>query len=194
MNIPRHASAERRATLSFLVLAVLVLAVFVGSALAASTNLVKNGSFEKDSDHDGIPNSWTGSSLTLADKRVCNQSKAGACSFRFVGASDHKSLGQVISVGGLAGADFNFSFWAKGKNLNYADTARVYLEIHHVDGTSDYYTYNTAGATTPWTLYQQLGVEATKDFDYIRIDLIYLHTAPDTGKVWFDKVKLVPVP
>ena len=57
MNIPRHASAERRATLSFLVLAVLVLAVFVGSALAASTNLVKNGSFEKDSDHDGIPNS-----------------------------------------------------------------------------------------------------------------------------------------
>ena len=73
---------EARRVLRALLLAAIAVALFAGSAVAAGGNLVKNGSFEKDSNGDGIPNSWVGANLTPADKRVCNQSYAGTCSFK----------------------------------------------------------------------------------------------------------------
>src|SRR3990172_12470257 len=84
------------------VLAAFAVALLAGSALAASGNLVKNGSFEKDSNGDGIPNAWSGSALTPGDKRVCNQSQAGACSFKMVAASPYafKNLNQCIGLTG----------------------------------------------------------------------------------------------
>src|SRR3972149_4301150 len=99
-----------------LLLAAFAVALIAGSALAASTNLVKNGSFEKDGNGDGIPNDWNGVNLTLADKRVCNQSKAGSCSFKAVGDGTTKYLYQVIAVSGGSGNEFNLSAWTKGKN------------------------------------------------------------------------------
>jgi hypothetical protein len=173
-------------------LASMALAIVAGSALAASGNLVKNGSFEKDNDHDGIPNGWTGVNLTLADKRVCNQSKAGSCSFKAVGDGTDKVLIQDIAASGLANDQLTLSAWTKGKNIVLgAGVSRLVFRFNYTDFTDEYVNFNIPAGTTAWTLRQQ-PLQATKDFASISIFIPEL--SADSGKLWVDKVSLVRVP
>jgi hypothetical protein len=175
-----------------ILLAALALAVLVGSALAAG-NLVKNGSFEKDSDGDGIPNGWgdTGA-LTPLDKRVCNQSYAGSCSFKMVADGTAKGLAQLIAVAGLTGDEFKLSAWTKGKSIvDSGGPARLIVEISLGGSTSDYASFDIPDGSSPWTLHQ-LSLTATANYDTVTIYLYFYST--DSGKIWVDKVKLVETP
>jgi len=178
-----------RAALAAFLLAGLAVAIVAGNALAASTNLVKNGSFEKDSNGDGVPNQWTGINLTPADKRVCNQSKAGSCSFKMVGDGTTKYLYQVIAVSGGSGNEFNLSAWTKGKNIT-GGLAYVYVQFNHTGGGDNNVLITIPAGTSPWTLRQEPATAAA-DFDSITIAL---QLNADSGKVWVDKVKLVLLP
>ena len=191
-NLAQLGSKPSRRLLSALLLAALAVAVFAGSALGASTNLVKNGSFEKDSNGDGIPNDWNGVNMTLADKRVCNQSKAGSCSFKAVGDGTDKVLIQDIAASGLAGDQLTLSAWTKGKNIVLgAGVSRFVFRFNYTDFTDEYVNFNIPAGTTAWTLRQQ-PLQATKDFASISIFIPEL--SADSGKLWIDKVKLVEVP
>jgi hypothetical protein len=187
-HVPRRALAA-------LLLAAVAVAIFAGSTLAATTNLVKNGSFEKDTNGDGLPNNWVyGQNIAPGDKRVCNQSYAGACSFKMIGDANYKWLYQNILIAGLAGDEFSLSAWTKGKSIVYgiSGVTRLALEfIHTGGGSSTYFGYISAAGNTPWTLRQLLGAEAIADFDSITV---YLEVQADSGKIWFDKLKLVPSP
>jgi len=174
--------------LAALLLSAFAVVVLAGSALAAS--LVKNGSFEKDTDGDGVPNSWVGTSLTAADKRVCNQSYAGACSFRMTGPGSIRVLKQTILYpgGGPAGT-YDLSLWYKRKDLP-ADGAYFYITFEHVDGSdNDAYVAIPAGTGT-WAKGSSFA-ESTEDYDEIQVWLLF---TADSGKVWVDKVKLVLLP
>ena len=191
IHSPRPSRRVLAALLCALGAAAFAVAILAGSALAATTNLVKNGSFEKDSSGDGIPNNWHDfPNILPIDKRVCNQSKAGNCSFLIVGNNSIKQLYQTMAVSGLAGDEFDLSFWAKGKDLilSPGDAAGVVLAPQLNAGGEDtsHYSLLPAGSS-PWTL-QELHAEASGDFYAIRI---YLYLYADSGKVWFDKVKLV---
>jgi len=187
MSIPNPGWPTRRPLWAGVLIASLCLAILAGSALAA--NLVKNGSFEKDSNGDGLPNSWE---LNIeagsidGDKRVCNQSYAGECSFKMVGDTTNKSLFQSIPVGGPAGTEVNFSVRTKGKLLTGGFTY-AFVQFYHTGGGSNSETFIFPGGTTPWTLYQ-FSVAASQNFDSIGIGFFI---SADSGKVWFDKVKLV---
>ena len=174
-----------------LLLTALAMAILAGSALAATTNLVKNGSFEKDGDHDGVPNMWNGVNLTPADKRTCKQSKPGNCSFTMVGDGTNKVLLQDIFISGSALDEFDFSAWTKGKSIVYgAGEVVVYVQINYTDGDSNgWYLYIPVG-TSPWTL-RQIHVVSPKDYDSIQI---FLSIFSDSGKAWVDGVKLIPAP
>ena len=185
---PSSTPRTRRAVLAALLLVSLILA---GSALAAG-KLVKNGSFEKDGNGDGIPNRWAGISLTAADKRVCNQSYAGACSFKMVADGTVKVLKQLIIVSGVAGEEFILSAWTKGKDLVLGGgAARIYLVFNHTDGSNNAWYFDIPAGTSAWTLSQVSG-QADENYDYITISLQFIE--PSSGKVWADKVKLVAVP
>jgi len=186
-------SPPNRPILGALLLAAFAVAVFAGSALAAG-NLVKNGSFEKDSDGDGIPNKWVAGvfGLTLADKRVCNQSKAGSCSFKIVADGTIKQLTQEIVAGGLADNQYNLSAWTKGKTIVYgAGTAQVLVRFNHTDGSNNGWAFEIPAGTSPWTLRQFSPAVAFENFDSITI---ILEISADSGKLWVDKVKLVEAP
>jgi hypothetical protein len=187
----KQSSKTSRAGLGAILLAAFILAVFAGSALAAG-KLVKNGSFEKDGDGDGIPNKWAGISLTAADKRVCNQSYAGACSFKMVADGTIKVLKQVIVVSGVTGEDFILSAWTKGKDVVLGGgAARIYLVFNHTDGSNNPWYFDIPAGTSAWALSQVSG-QANENFDSITISLQFIE--PTSGKVWADKVKLVAVP
>ena len=177
----------QRAALGALLLA---LTVFVGSALAAGSNLVKNGSFEKDGNGDGIPNSWIdGGSAGILPKRACNQSYAGACSLKVVFDGQTKIIRQNFSIGGNSGDSYKLTFWAKGKQVitgaGIIQVGAIYF--HHIDTSENSNSVSLAEGTTGWT---KLSVTATasEDFDYLYVAFIL---NPDSGKAWFDKVKLV---
>jgi len=185
--ISKNISKPRHALFPALLLTAFALAILAGSALAA-TQLVKNGSFEKDSNGDGIPNGWY-VSHTPVDKRVCNQSKAGSCSFKMVGDGTTKYLYQVIAVSGGSGNEFNLSAWTKGKNIT-GGLAYVYVQFNHTGGGDNNVLITIPAGTSPWTLRQEPATAAA-DFDSITIAL---QLNADSGKVWVDKVILVPVP
>ena len=186
----RHNLQPGRA-LATLLLAAFAVAVFAGSALAAG-NLVKNGSFEKAT--NGIPNWWGWFGFTPADKRVCNQSKAGACSFRMVADGAFKNLEQCcLPISGLAGDEFTLSVWTKSKafDLGLGNSAYVYVLFSYPGGGSNYDYFDIPTGTTAWTLIQ---VSAVADDAYDTMEVGVQFNYPGSGKVWFDKVKLVEVP
>jgi hypothetical protein len=184
-----------RPVLGAVLLVALVLAVFAGSALAAS--LVKNGSFEKDGNGDGLPNKWLELNLTAGDKRVCNQSASGQCSFKMVGNGiadgPTKIFFQIVPVSGLDGDQYSLSFWTKGKEIVFGSGgfATVFVQFNWVGGGNNSHFFNIPSGTSAWTLGNIPDAEALADYSSISVSLEF---DADSGKVWFDKVKLVEVP
>jgi hypothetical protein len=179
-----------RAMLAALLLAALVVAIVAGSALAASANLVKNGSFEKDTNGDGIPNKWAALGSSSLDKRVCNQSYAGACSFKMVGESVNKFLVQELAISGDAGDEFKLSAWTKGKDIDTTGNAQVIVYFNHTGGGTSEWSFDIPDGTSPWTLRQ---VPATAGSNYDSIS-IAIYNSIVSGKMWVDKVKVVAIP
>ena len=178
-----------RKTFAPFLLAAIALVV-AGSALAAA--MIKNGSFENDGNGDGIPNKWSGYLLSTADKRVCNQSKAGSCSFKMNADGNYKHLIQFASYGGLAGEQFTFSAWIKVKDLVLgAGGARLVVGFGHTDGSLNEVTIGLPAGTQGWTLDSVL---ATADENYNEITAFIISEQATSGKLWIDKFSLVPVP
>jgi len=165
-----------------------VLAVFAGSALAAGTNLVLNSSFEKDSDGDGIPNNWIDFGTGIAPTRVCNQSVAGSCSLKFILDNNDKGVNQNLSISGDAGDAYKLTFWMKGK-LVEAGTEDLFVQIVFLASGETERKFLPAG-TSAWTKYSLI---ATASADYTdAVIMLESNVFTLSGKVWFDKFKIVP--
>jgi hypothetical protein len=173
-----------------LVLAALAVAVLAGSALAAG-NLVKNGSFEKDSDSDGIPNNWSDQGEGgVAPKRVCNKSYVGNCSLKVAIDGASKQIQQVIVMGGNNGDTYKLTFWAKGKQL-VNGSENVYFVVNFSGiGFNDELSNPVEAGNSAWT---KVSLIATAEQDFNSIG-IWLYSGAESGKVWIDKVKLVALP
>jgi len=93
------------------------------------------------------------------------------------------------TINGLAGDEFTLSLWAKTKDLVVGGGSYYYsIEIFHTDNISS----DTSGAglnagTTGWSKHQN-GLVASESYDEIQVIIFF---NPDSGKAWFDKVKLV---
>jgi len=186
---------RRRAILAALLCAfgaALAVAVFVGSALAAN-NLLANSSFEKDSDGDGIPNNWTLNNASGADKRVCNQSYHGACSFKMVGAGAEIFIHQDLDLAGSGGDSFKLTFWAKTKEIDLDTTGllKAFVIVYFTGGGTESFGLNISPGTSPWTKYV-LELAVSQDYNFIVVELFQDDLAG--GKAWVDKVKLAPNP
>ena len=191
--LAKHNSQPRRSILPGLLLVALALAVIASGALAAGGNLVKNGSFEKDSNGDGLPNGWVyGQNIAPGDKRVCNQGHSGACSFKIVGDGTSKALYQDITRIGAIGDSYQLTFWLRGKNIPDGGDLIIEFYIFHGDGVSeDVVQQVVPSGTTAWQKYV-LNLTATESYGLLSVD-IFDQSGP-SGKAWFDSVKVVPSP
>jgi hypothetical protein len=187
MNPANAKWPTRRPLWASFLLAALAGALLAGSALAAA--LIKNGSFEKDTNGDGVPNKWGGYLLSAADKRVCGTSAAGDCSFKMKADSNYKNLSQFVAQSGLDGDSFTFSAYIRQKDLVLGvGGARLAVIFNHTDGSDNTVFIEVPAGTDPWTYYS---VTAYADENYDDI-LILIICESDSGKIWFDKVKLTP--
>ena len=177
-----------RATLAALLLAAFAVAVLAGGALAAGTNLVLNASFEKDSDGDGIPNNWINFGSGITPTRVCNQSVGGNCSLKFILDNNDKGVNQNLSISGDAGNAYKLTFWMKGK-LVEAGTEDLFVQIVFLTSGETERKFLPAG-TSAWTKYSLI---ATASADYTdAVIMLESNVFTLSGKVWFDKFKIVP--
>jgi hypothetical protein len=194
-----HAGRYVLGAVLLVALAVVVFAGFAQDAQAQgeindigilATNFVSNGSFEKGS---AIPKNWFegDDTLTSKDKRVCNQSYAGSCSFKMVGDTTQKWLVQCKDYSGTdAGNKFKLKAWAKGKALNLGvGEAKIYVDFYDGENFVNSKNVSVGVGTFGWTSRQ---FSATAQADYTTI-CIFLQLVAEGGTVWFDKVSLVYV-
>ena len=165
-------------------------------------NVIKNGGFEKDTNHDGIPNAWQRTSNDGMDKRVCKAFAAhlGSCGFRFTGDNygPADQLAQDLSVktlnmGGGNKGDF-FSdvfkviFWAKTKNLDSPSYVSLWVtdSISTLNQHNDIYLpYGDSG----WTKYT-IDLTITLDsYDEVFIELYFQGGISEI--VFLDDVKVI---
>jgi hypothetical protein len=173
-----------------------MLAVFIGpqgaqaQGPAYDLTKVRNKFFEKDSNGDGIPNAWVPTEPNPGDKRGCNQSHSGSCSFKMVGNGTNSFLyRETLFSFGPAGVTATFSAWIRGKELIGAGASEVYMVFNHEDGSSNEGYITLTGGSSPWT-FREESVVATELFVSMTVGLF---TNEDSGKVWFDKVKLTAI-
>jgi hypothetical protein len=145
----------------------------------APVELTKNGFFDVF-----VPNWWRGNLLTSADGPDCTTAATGLCSMKMVGNGDQKQLLFIIPKSGSAGDDFTFSLWNRAENSDRPFFAKVVLV--YTDATQENFRLIPAKGTHGWVQYQ-LDFSAAKNFNRIRIFLVYGHTS---GTVWFDDVSL----
>lgn len=150
-----------------------------------ATNLVANGSFEKDG---SIPAPWKGKKLTPKDRRVCNTAYLGSCSFRMVGTKASKSLLQVVRISGSAGDSFTLLGISKARRpLRKGGTYCLEAKVFHTDGTKKRYKACFDKRTHDWEMTFKTFTVA-KNYNKF---MVYLCYAKQTGKVWFDDVWLI---
>jgi hypothetical protein len=149
--------------------------------------VANNRSFEDGSDGDGIPDDWEGSQLTSRDKRDCDVSYTGNCSFRFRGEGKSKVLMQDIYIdNGEEDDRLTLTVWARGQDVPAGETFSAELVIFYDDGSKERRTLDFDPTKTKWQSATDRG-KAKKAYGTLRIRLMYEGT---DGKVWFDNVYL----
>ena len=145
-----------------------------------------NGSFEQG---PGIPAPWWANrNLTPKDRRVCKTAHDGSCSFKMLGTTVKKSLRQVVSISGSVGDSFTLSGWSKASNpLRKGGPYCLQARVFHTDGTKENYRACFAKRTHDWQRRQRT-FTTVKDYKKIVVYLLY---ARQSGKAWFDHVRLV---
>ena len=191
-NTPLQISRPGFAVFSILLVIAFVFATFgdTGSALAANDYAyvykVKNKSFEKDSDFNGIPNAWFTINFIPGMKRVCNQAFSGQCSFKMVGDGNPHYLYQEPAASfGSAGYTETLAGYVRGNSV--VGASWLALRFAQTDGGFQYEYITLPTGTYGWTFVSDT-FTADEPFNVLRI---YLFMNSTSGKIWFDKITLV---
>ena len=119
------------------------------------TNLVRNGSFEKDQNGDGIPDEWHPVGITTTDGLVSTFAHSGQASMLIGGGEGAtKAITQHIEISGEAGEVFRLSAESRSEDTNvdggpYALTATFIAEdgtVERFEATFPVLTHNWATA------------------------------------------------
>lgn len=159
----------------------------------ALRDLIRNGSFETDANHDGIPDDWTWFRKDIGENngQDCNTAQAGKCSFSIHGGDTIKTLTQDIHFKNNSNSQFIFNVWSKTRNIesNNVEVGLSFLDKHgHELGSIsdvDNKGRHDFAATNPSNI-PQWGIG---EFETIRVFLKYKQDQ-DSGRVWFDNVTL----
>ena len=169
-----------------------------GAVASASGALPANGSFETDSDGDGIPDSWTrtlypGGSGAFETSSPAHAAKA----YKFVhpggsGNGGGKLVSEYIEVTELTKYNLSFILWASVAGMRNKVQADYYAKDKSSISTSD--LYNSTSNPTSATFYQYTFTPPA-NARYVKIMLIGGYTDTDVaGNIFFDGVLVNPEP
>ena len=151
-------------------------------------SIIENGSFEIDSNNDGMPDIWKASRSTSSDGRVESTKANGNYAFQFVPSTDGKFKGilQQINQTGSIGDNWTLKLWSETGSDDPSGNIRV--RISFVVGS----TRKEASVTLPKNSvgsYHTANITAPSDYTSIHV---YLETSLTNSNVLFDDVSLTP--
>jgi len=153
------------------------------------TQRAKNGGFNTYSGASKIPTYWTMGKFSSTDGKYTSSKKEGIASVKIAGASGKtKTLTQTLSLSGVKGQPFNFSYWVKGSGM--PTSGSCYGQVLFYYGTSLKGTKTLkcpTGATYSW---KQVNLDFTAPATYNKV-LIRFTYSKSKGTAWFDLASLV---
>jgi uncharacterized repeat protein (TIGR01451 family) len=149
------------------------------------SSIFLNPGFETDSNSDGLPDSWTGSGLVLAnDRRDCTIAYLDACSFKMTGTNKSKKFKQDFIITGGAGNTFDLSVYSMA--VSASGIYRVTFIMIHTDGSKVKQTVNFNPGTHGWEEVT-ISLTSTKAYKKLSVQVEYKSSS---GTVWFDAVSV----
>jgi hypothetical protein len=145
----------------------------------SSTELLNGGTYEVF-----VPNGWRGIRLDGNDGPDCTTSASGNCSAKLIGSGDVKQMTHVAVESGSAGDNLTFKFWTRADGSIGPFFAKIVLV--YTDSSQEMFKILPDKGTHGWQYYD-LDFTATKNYDRIRVFLVY---GAVSGDVWFDDVSL----
>ena len=185
-------------TIYLLVMLISVVACEKRVELQFSENLLPNGSFEMDSDSDGVPDGWT---ITAPDWSLSREeSKDGSFALKMTGSGGVHKWKSVISpeVTVTKGDSIHYRLWSKTTSDSIAYDLIYWLQKW--DG-HDWITIPTltSGGPTVWTLcfypkpYENSMYIVEPGVTKIRA-CFYTCAANEVGHDWYvDKVEIIKI-
>ncbi len=155
------------------------------SDVFAVTELLKNRSFERDSDGNGIPDDWRPHNLGPEDRLVADPFD-GVYAFKIVGeAGINKGLRQIINLAIPSGTRFEFRAYSKAENAARWGVGGLYeikVILYFADNTTRRLFSPFRRGSHDWEV---AGGSDTffKDITKVLVSVTY---NDQTGAAWFD--------
>jgi hypothetical protein len=151
---------------------------------------IKNGGFELYATAStNIPRYWSSNSSILATEgKDTVVIKEGTASFKLIGTGRIKTLSQTLTLSGLLGDPFTFSYWTKASALPSTGACRA--QVLFYDGAILKGTKTLtcpAGTTYAW---QKATLNFTAPADYTEVVITFTFSKIG-GMVWFDLASLL---
>jgi glucose/arabinose dehydrogenase len=154
---------------------------------AVEGEMVRNGSFEKDKNGDGIPNQWTVAGGVQA-RRVCNGKGVtdGACALRIRnGTGGGRVLQKIAADGLISGTTLNLSLMVTGKNVPAG--AKVKLQVV-TDAGKTVYTLPLPSGTFTTQPFSHTPIVTTAQGKTLKVVIAY---PTGGGKVYVEEVSVM---
>jgi hypothetical protein len=139
-----------------------------------------------------VPDDWTkAGTWASADGRNCTVKRTGACSLKFTGNSNLKSLSYTVLTSGVAGDDYQLQLYSKASSVPTTGTT-YRMSVSFMNGTTliNKVVKNFAKGTHNFAL-ASLPVSAIGTYDRIIVKIEFKATS---GTAWFDDASLVFLP
>jgi hypothetical protein len=150
----------------------------------------KNGGVNTYTGTSKVPISWVKSAtFATTDGKDITVKKEGIASVKIIGAAGKiKTLTQSITLSGVSGDTFTFTFWAKGASIPTAGICRAQVLLYN--GATLMLTKTVACKTGTYATFQKktLTFNATSAYTKVVIKFTY---SKASGTVWFDAVSLL---
>jgi hypothetical protein len=151
---------------------------------------LKNGGFNTYPPASKIPTFWVKSATFAAiDGKDTITRKEGTASVKIVGAAGKvKTLTQTLTLSGVIGDTFTFTFWARGKSIPAAGLCQGQVLLY--SGTTLKLTKTVPCSNGSYAAFQKktLIFKATSAYTKVVIKFTY---SKASGTVWFDAASLI---
>ena len=154
---------------------------------------ILNGSFEADSNRDGMPDYWKIGFIDSGDKISSDSAQNGLFSFKFTATpSATKYIHQVLNGPFPAGKNFYASGWVKSTYATGTPSAGIRLSatVTFTDGTHANYALYFPKGSYDWISKSGQGAlpKPAKKIDFLAV------AGNGTGTVYFDNLMLTDTP
>lgn len=150
----------------------------------------ENGGVNTYTGTSKVPTSWVKSTtFVTTDGKDTTAKKEGIASVKIIGAAGKiKTLTQTITLSGVSGDTFTFTFWAKGASIPTTGICRAQVLLYN-DATL-MLTKTVACKTGTYAAFQKktLAFNATSAYTKVVIKFTY---SKASGTIWFDLISLL---